>query len=631
MHDMTTWTRPEPGSGRVLFPPVVDPRESLVGLVLRTATDNVHSNVGTMLGRAGYPHARAFDLAEDRLELVGDLAAVLGVRPDVLKPLVHPQVSRGNALRTISFLGAEVPDYDVAAYRRRISPTTLGIEPFHRAVWTHALLPYCPHSLELLVDACPRCGTKLGWSRANGIDGCGDGDCGLRPIPPTTTRLGGEVAEPYRRMAALAGPGDRAVEPAALHGDLENMDPGAVFELGWRLACTLAPLPKPRRHAKHLPAALIVETLVSADRIICGWPDHFHAMLMARMAEDGPKVTGATLLRLRKAAAPSGAWPQINRVLRTTYADLMAKGRGALRSLDRGIVSGTTANAMLGISSGRFANLKRSPGLPPLVRTGTKRLYDDFHVSEIKTIAEARDASMSGRTVAERLGIAFHGVEQAAALLLLETERHPALAVLDPGIRITTRSLDDLLDRIRVGSAVEVEDGVTIRCAVKSIPGEKPWGVIIAAMLDGRIRYRIVGPGRPFENIIVHAADVPLFRSFRFDRAAHPSFGFASDMTKRDAEEALNLTPRLLPVALREECGSGEPAARITVAEVARIAAARISAAEIYARTAPGSRRHPPFLKASGLRRAGVAGWVRTEVESLMTADRNPSTRHPAP
>src|SRR3546814_3554599 len=85
-------------------------------------------------------------------------------RTDTLFP--YTTLFRSNAWRRgpVSFGAAVVYREDILLDRRRISPLTLQTSEHHRAAWLLGLLPYCPLSLERLVDECPNCpGKKLGW------------------------------------------------------------------------------------------------------------------------------------------------------------------------------------------------------------------------------------------------------------------------------------------------------------------------------------------------------------------------------------------------------------------------------------------------------------------------------------
>lgn len=619
MHEMSQWTRPAPGSGRVLFPSSYDERESLMGRVLRTASENVHSSVGGILLASGYPHARVFDLAFTRFQNLPDLSRVLGVEESEVRRQAHSEVRRvRKVLRTVRFLGAEVPEYDIMTIRRRISPATLAAEPFHRACWNHGLLPYCPISRELLVDACPACGTALGWYRANGVHGCSSRHCDADLRHHVPELLEERHLAAYRRMAALAAPSD-SVASAPVHPALSGMDTGALFELGWRLARVLDPVTVPRIDARRLPPHEIVATLVVADELLAGWPNCFRTALDGVLLRGGTKAASAALTRLRSAANGKTGWHEIGKLLRKTYPDLLRPGRQALRGLDPRIVTGTLANAVIGMSASRFAVIKRATALDTVAQIGSRRAFHDFDVSVVRAFAEANAGSVAAKSVSESFGIAHHGIEQLVVLGMLDEERHPALLAVSRQLLVTRSSLDGLKVALTTASNSYIEDEFPMLIAIKSIAGEKPWAAIITAMLDGRISYRIKdGSGRLFGRIVIDRNDLSILRELRFDRREHPLFAFAPDMTKRDAQEALNINPRLSPQALTDEIGVRARGPRITVTDVARIAGEKISTAEILARFAPGGRRLPQCLKRARVKPAGSAGWNRVEVETLL-------------
>lgn len=613
---MTGWTRPNAGSGRVLFPASVDPRESLVGLLHKTASDNLHTNVGGLLEKAGYPHARAFDLAHNRLDRLPNLALVLGVDHRIVAALAHPEIRKTRALRTVRFLGAEIPDYDLTSRRRRISPQTLAREPFHRAVWMHRLLPFCPHSLELLLDICPICSAPLGWFRAEGLTACGSKGCDAELGEVSRPHLAKHM-EAYRRMAALVAPQDTA-STTHLESGLRKLDTGAVFELGWRLACVVTDVQGARRDADQLPPERIVETLAVADDLLLNWPKRLPDMLREGLTRDGNVACLTRLERLRRCAAALGSRPETAALLRGTYPDLVAPGHTALRSLNRSVLTGTEAAKAIGIRATRLARMNRSAAIGTLSRSGEARRFFDYNEEIVVQLAAAKAGSIPINAIAERFGIALHGVEQLIAHGLLAQETHAALQAIYSQSLVTAHSVEALLAKLETGASKRLADGVPLRRAVKAIAGEKPWAPIFAALVEGRIGYCLAeGGGRVMSRVYIDATSAPLLATLHFDRGEHPQINFAKDMTLRDAGEALNLNPALLPIALKEELG-WRAGARPGIAEVQLIARTRISAAEICARASDHSRRLPAALRHSALLRVGAAGWVRSEVEPLL-------------
>lgn len=633
MPEHADWTPPERGSGRVLFPPLVDAREYLMGLVLKTASDNAHLNVGAILASAGYPHARFFDLALSRLESIEQLAKVLGTDHVAIDGLVFRSVRSVGALTTVSFLGTEASSFDIVTRRRRISGETLRSDPFHRAVWTHGLLPYCPLSLELLVDRCPDCGGRLDWDRAtlpgepqarsrdvNAIFRCGDSVCGKDVRTTSSPTLAGDLTTSYRRMAGLLAPADRHDDGWKKHSDLEGLSSGSCFELGWSLARSFGVDELPRVRCKQLTPEVIVGTLHLAERLLSGWPHCLRETLTNEACDEPTSVVQRRLRRLRNLARTNTAWPDIAYLIRQTYPDLLERGRKTLRSLNPSVVTRTTATSIAGMHTATFARAAMSGGLSALFSSKNLRTFQDFDVAAIEKLRDARENSIPFDAVAERLGISYHGVEQLVVEELLTQEQHPALLAVYQFPRVTRTSLDALIDRISQRSKDEaVDSGIPLRIAVKCLQGEKPWASIFRGMLNGTLHFGLDATvPRVCHGIVVPTSTVDLLRSFVFLRADHPAFKFAEDMSRRDAEEALNLVPRTLQAALDQELGPDRSRGRVKIVDVEGVAQRVISAAEISARTWPGTRRLPCTLRRSRYPRIGAAGWLRTDIEPLI-------------
>lgn len=638
MPDHANWTPPVRGSGRVLFPTSVDPREYLMGVVLRAASDNAHMNVSAILASSGYPHARSFDLALSRLENVDELATVLGVDRDELAGLTFRPRRSFRHLTTVSFLGGEASSYDIVTRRRRLSGATLRSEAFHRAVWTHGLLPYCPASLELLIDRCPRCGQKLDWFRAtpagepswqspdiNAILRCGDPKCGYDLRDTSSSFLDDRLVGSYRAMAGLVAPGDRQGCGIDLPPALQALSSGACFELGWSLARVFAHDGVTRARSKTLDVETVLSTLNLAQQFLSDWPDRFQFELEASVRNATTEVAAQHVRRLKALTRAKAMWPEVIEIVKQAYPALLKRDRETLRLLNPSIVTRTDAVEMCGMTARSFARAATSQGLKALSTRGDRRTFQDFDVAAIEELRDAKAASIPLDSVAERLGISYHGVEQLAVIGLLRLEEHPALAATYRLPRVLRSSLEGLVEQLIRRSRAELSGPlIPLHIAIKCLQGEKPWAAILQAMLDGNLPFAL-DPDvvRVARGVSVPPQSVDLLRSFSFRRGDYPDFPFATDMSRRDAEEALNLVPSTLLRALEQELGSARSRGRLKVGDVAAIAARVISAAEISARTRPGTRRLPRELKRSRYKRIGAGGWSRREIESFLAGRKN--------
>jgi hypothetical protein len=608
-----------------------------MGAVLKAASDNAHMNVSAILASAGYPHARSFDLALSRLENIGLLERVLGLDHDELAALTFSTLRSSGPLTTVSFLGGEASSFDIVTRRRRISASTLRSQPFHRAVWTHRLLPYCPISLELLVDHCPRCGQRLDWYRAtppgepcwrspdiNAIFRCGDPKCGHDLRDTSSSFLDDRLVASYRGMAGLAAPGDQHGDGIDLPPALHALPSGACFELGWSLARVFAGDGATRARSNTLDHDTILSTLHLAEQILSGWPDRFQHELQTSARNAPTEVAVQQVRRFRALTGAQARWLDVAEIIRQAYPALLKRDRESLRSLNPAVVTRTDASVICGMTGATFARAATSRGLEALSSRGERRAFQDFDMATIGRLRDAKLASMPLDSVAEHLGISYHGVEQLAAVGLLRLEEHPALAAIYRHPRVVRSSVDSLVEQLIRGSRGEMSGTcIPLRIAIKCLQGEKPWASILRALLEGALPFALdPNATRIVRGIAVPENSVDLLRSFSFRRADHPHFPFAKDMSRRDAEEALNLVPRTLEQALKQELGSDRSSGRIRVGDVAAIAERLISAAEISARTRPGTRRLPRELKRARYKRIGAAGWSRREIEPLLAGGR---------
>src|SRR3546814_16439711 len=71
----------------------------------------------------------------------------------------------------------------------------------------------------------------------------------------------------------------------------------------------------------------------------------------------------------------------------------------------------------------------------------------------------------------------------------------------------------------------------------------KPWGAIVAALLDGSIPYWLASGPHYARRIRVRRADMARFDQTDFFEADYPGFAFSQYLVRRDADEILNFDP----------------------------------------------------------------------------------------
>src|SRR3546814_20433089 len=71
----------------------------------------------------------------------------------------------------------------------------------------------------------------------------------------------------------------------------------------------------------------------------------------------------------------------------------------------------------------------------------------------------------------------------------------------------------------------------------------KPWGAIVAALLDGSIPYWLASGPNYARRIRVRRADMARFDQTDFFEADYPGFAFSHYLIRLDADEILNFDP----------------------------------------------------------------------------------------
>ena len=619
MYEMAIWTPPEPVSGRVLFPSAPERGESLMGYIARVADDNALGSTAPILARGGYPHCRFFEVAERHLDRLPDLARVLGTSDDRLLEMTYRAMPKTRGPAALDFFGATVVASDIISHTRRISPTTLRSTHVHRAIWQHGLLPYCPHSLEQLIEVCKKCGAKLSWYHAVGIDHCGRCEADL--LQQSSDQIPSAYADGYLRMASLLDPCADSVSMPS-HDELRSIGRGACFELGWNLGWALSEIPETgRSFHKKQSASLIAGVLHKGDEILRSWPGGLHLALERRLESLHPAEQRKVLARLRRTALVKLAWPAVTATLLSAAPELFAPGRKVRRQLVRNVVNGTQAMQQIGINAADFALLNRSDLLPATLKSGTARNCDDFDADRIRLIANAMNSRFPGASVSERLGLTFHGAEQLVCLGLLDEVNDPAVRFLHPSLQVTQDSFDALVDRITTTARTDdlPTAVVALTAALRAIGGrEKPFGPILVKMLAGNFPYWIdPRSARLAQRIIVRLEDISELTALIFDRDTYPRFSFSPTMNGRDVGSTLNLSPRPLPSAVEEELGITPGWKTLPVGDVLNLAKERIAPGEVAGRWLDcHPRTTATFLAEAGIRRMSAAGWRRHEVEA---------------
>lgn len=431
----------------------------------------------------------------------------------------------------VTFDGLVLPRSRFEARRRRVAPTSLADGGRHRIAWMDRLLPYCPVTLERLVDGCAACGSPLLWTSVGRIDACGR--CGETVRPSSAAPLGAALAMDYRAFAGLSSPirEHRLPVVAELPSRLIDVPCGTLSRLAFHLGGILHDPPFETRSPKSWssrPAVQIAQAAATGFRMLRHWPDTLRseAVMTADSLRNDREGFERHRERLKRLIA-FGEDREIVKLVREALPDL-SRHRNHSFAGERRYYLGHEVVRRLGIHNRQFPLLRKWPGLHYVVVPSQVRTMGQYDADQIDDLAGMLRSASPIETAASRLGLPVYAAEQFAAAGLLEHEDHGAALALGRDRWIRPSSLERLLGGL---AAVVSKDAaptlaVPLRVAARRFGGAaKPWSTIIAAALAGDLALWPMGGGgdplavlvnvRQLEAVVASAAPRPSFGSLR--------------------------------------------------------------------------------------------------------------------
>ena len=442
--------------------------------------------------------------------------------------------------------------------RRRIGPATLAAEAYHRASWMNLLLPYCPESLEALVDRCNHCDTPLGWFHSHGIGHCDR--CTLEIGPSFEGALPEGLAEDYRLFALLSSPDARGVEEAcaSMPATLADVSPGSLVRLALLVGGLMQPtyVPTAARHAvTKLPAPTLAAVVATGTAELRSWPHGFRSWVAAQSRDlrDSPAALETLRARMKRLADRKLEAEDLVHTVTAAMPDLHRHAAHGF-AVDRPYYLYKPVQRMLGLSSPKMNVLKKWPGINFLkLNTGAKE-QGQFDVDQIDSLMPVFRDTVALSACAEALRLPHYAIEQLCATNVLEWENHSVLLATATTAKVRGVSLRRLLAEL-AAKARGVDDRhekrpadlVTLASASRRIGGRfKPWASIIDALRMGHIEFWTDGRAPTTTSIYVRAIDLARF-DVVVDANAPAGFAIAATVSQRDAAEILNIAPKYMP------------------------------------------------------------------------------------
>lgn len=514
----------------------------------------------------------------------------------------------------VDFDGLVLPRAHLELRRRRISPLALLDGDHHRQAWIMSLLPFCPRTLERLVDTCPLCGFALGWVESVGIARC---ERCLGTVPPTPLpALHDALADSYRLFAGLLSlrSADRELSVAAMPARLRGLAPGELARLAMRcgLDCTDGDEKRAwQTRAGRLAPDRIAETAVRGIDLLRSWPNGIAGWAADHLAEATDDKTRRRDLRTRirriawgdsgfrdQRALLGEIFPNLEPATAHPGADAFCTGREANRRLP-GFREHAAEIRRLGIVPHRSAP------------SGGAHLYSAQVVDA--AVRGAADA-ISISSVMDELKLPLYAIEQLFAAKLLARQDDPLLALILRRPMATASTYRDFVSLLRRNGASRSPPVTAIPLAHEShrIGGHaKPWSDIYGALVSGRLTFWLA-EGISSADLLVARGSLDTYL-----RTPPRSIGtVAADMSTTDAAELLNVIPgnvRKLRYAGILPHSTGMRAKTTPRAYVEKLAAEWVSAAEMARRARTSAEHVKCRLRSLGFE-SHHGLWRRSEV-----------------
>ena len=601
-----------------MIPVTPETGESLIGFVARTCSRNWLKKLRPILSVCGAAFHMHQNLAISDAVDFAKLALTCRVDPDEIESRRYLRLDDDlTGMPGMSFHGTAIPPYDLDL-RRRVTPSWLR-KGFHPALGHHGLITHCPETGEVIIDRCPRCDKRLNWTKS-AIERCQA--CGYDLSRHQGKLVSDDQLVATRVMIDLIHP-DPSCHASALSSlprEIRDFDRGLLFETGWRMGCLISGQGQgDRDRAKALPFEKRLDILAKGSAALLNWPHSFTDALVGR----APGLSGSST-ELAAAAQEFTSvrswWPGLGKFFRVSVPNFEIGRLQAVKAALQLGVNSAQLEATLGVSQ-RIVDRLRKTVFTPVISRGQSNLHQIFEGAELADLRSRFEDLIPLGSVAERLSISRHGVEQLACLGEITTfDDGPVKA----GFRQRQVRLSDfelLLQRLQAESSdVPEEDQVPVRNAMKLVGGrEKPWGPLVVGMVSGSIAYGIMeGSGRLMTRIVVRKGELDEITNLRFETSEFPGFSFESRINRRDSEEALNINPRSFSQALKDGAITRSEDGLYDRKTILALSLDHISLTEVLARWSSEDDPIPQtLLRENNILKRNLLGWDRAEVEKI--------------
>ncbi|MEH2472394.1 transposase-like protein [Nitrobacteraceae bacterium AZCC 2299] len=498
------------------------PDESLLGYVSRALSRTVCNSLYLAFNLIGKVHAkqrpRPYNLTT---EDVDGLARLFKVDPEQFRARLYPWGTFEHAEElTIEFFGTKIRAQYFEAEIRRVSPRSLSISPHHKAIWDLRPFSFDPDTRERLLDRCPICKSRLGWSTMYGpfrCDKCAKEQglsTDLRDFPQPIIEVDDEEAVNF--VVGLVDPSleKRAAAMRLVPDELSSATSSDLFDAVISIASVLSPANARRTHRVGRPktvdefAELTPDRLALAVRALIGGESDFGNVADAmRVFMSQRPASHGVFKELGPLAAIAGdrrIAPAVRSHVKTAIE------RDLARTQNVSLVRRRTTQIGRHVSD-EWLNINELNGEFGLRDVVLKRLADSGHVAtkrvfgatapiqmrrtEVAPFIACYKGAVSERTARGMLKVSSAVLTELAERKIIERTTGATVAMLGNKAHFTRSSINAVLIAIKKRARPKKANSTSIQMfsAVRTFGSHDSWATIISLILTGDIVVRRSG------------------------------------------------------------------------------------------------------------------------------------------
>lgn len=602
---------------RLLKPAPPVPGESLRGLVADACARNHIPNTWGILQHFGLLYRNRVDVSEAEALNISGLATALRIDEREVTSRRYPPLGRLHR----SFYGLQLFAGRIEDRQRRFSPAAIAAGHRHHPV-THELrdLPFSLVGWDLLQNACPceEGGARQGWTRTNGTARCDC--CGGRLDRIDPILVPDDLRTSLSLLAGMVDPNEeaRAAELQRLPEEIRHSNRALLFDVTVALSdCALAA-------AAGLDFSPLdrVRALSLACEALLDWPrglGRFKSSVTTR--DDRLERAQRNYLSLyRCPEAPveaSGERRSSDPKQPALGAAAVYLPAGRCGRVIEPYISALAAARLTGVDEPALKAAWDAGLLSQHSRVqGTKQVRA-FHPEEVVAVAPRLRRAKPRARVAARLGLTVFGIEQLAALGIFcpatpGGEQNQWDVHLAEAHRLTAK----VAERARES----ISDPMPLLEAVRHISGRpKPWGPIVAALIDGTISFALKDDQEMplMRRVVIRQDDLERIKTLAFERSSYPDESFEPRWVQQEALDCLNGYQNASEL-LEGLASTGERPKWYAAEEVEALARQGVTTSDIARRAQMSVMRAYMVLDKAHTKQIAEGLWDRKAAEALL-------------